>query len=199
MLLQLSQFFPFAPSARYPHFHPQIPSIPPQFISTGYVYKFFGFSISYTIFLKILFIFERGERREKEREGETSMWERYIDRLLLAHPQLGTWPTTQACALSGNQTSDLLFCRLALNPLSHTNQGSYTTLNILLSILYLPIILLFKKYFFKFIFRERGRGEKERETSVCGCLSSVPYWGPGLQPRHVPWLGIEPATVWFTD
>ena len=22
-------------------------------------------------------------------------------------------------------------------------------------------------------------------------------WGPGLQPRHVPWLGIEPATLWF--
>ena len=24
-----------------------------------------------------------------------------------------------------------------------------------------------------------------------------PYWGPGLQPRHVPWLGIELATLWF--
>ena len=22
-------------------------------------------------------------------------------------------------------------------------------------------------------------------------------WRPGLQPRHVPWLGIEPATLWF--
>ena len=27
---------------------------------------------------------------------------------------------------------------------------------------------------------------------MCGCLSHTPYWGPGLQPRHVPWLGIEP-------
>ena len=32
---------------------------------------------------------------------------------------------------------------------------------------------------------------------MCGCLSHGPYWGPGQQPRHVPWLGIEPATLWF--
>ena len=29
--------------------------------------------------------------------------------------------------------------------------------------------------------RKRGR-----ETSVCGCFSHAPHWGPGLQPRHVP-------------
>ena len=23
------------------------------------------------------------------------------------------------------------------------------------------------------------------------------HWGPGPQPRHVPWLGIELATLWF--
>ena len=32
---------------------------------------------------------------------------------------------------------------------------------------------------------------------MCGCLSSVPYWGPGPHPRHVPWLGIEPTALWF--
>ena len=32
---------------------------------------------------------------------------------------------------------------------------------------------------------------------MCGCLSHTPKLGPGLQPRHVPWLGIEPATLWF--
>ena len=26
---------------------------------------------------------------------------------------------------------------------------------------------------------------------MCGCLLSTPYWGPGLQPRHVPQLGIK--------
>ena len=33
---------------------------------------------------------------------------------------------------------------------------------------------------------------------MCGFLSHVPYQGPGLQPRHVPWLGIEPVILWFT-
>ena len=32
---------------------------------------------------------------------------------------------------------------------------------------------------------------------MCGCLSHDPYWGPGLQPRCVPWLGIKPVTLWF--
>ena len=33
---------------------------------------------------------------------------------------------------------------------------------------------------------------------MCGCLSHAPCWGPGQQPRHVPWLGIKPATLCFT-
>ena len=33
---------------------------------------------------------------------------------------------------------------------------------------------------------------------MCGCLSCGSHWGPGLQPRHVSWLGIELATLWFT-
>ena len=37
---------------------------------------------------------------------------------------LGTWPATQACALTGNLTSDPLLPRLALNALSHTSQCS---------------------------------------------------------------------------
>ena len=51
------------------------------------------------------------------------MCERYTDPLPLTRPQVGTWPTTQACALTGNQTSDLSVHRPALNPLSHTSQG----------------------------------------------------------------------------
>ena len=38
-------------------------------------------------------------------------------------PLLGTWPAMEACALNGNQTSDPLVCRPALNPQSHTSQG----------------------------------------------------------------------------
>ena len=33
---------------------------------------------------------------------------------------------------------------------------------------------------------------------MCGCLLRDPHYGPGLQPRHVPWLGIEPVTLWFS-
>ena len=43
----------------------------------------------------------------------------------LAHPTLGTWPATQACAMTGNQTGDALVCRLVLNPLSYTSQGRF--------------------------------------------------------------------------
>ena len=67
--------------------------------------------------------FERKGEGERKRGRETLMCERYIDWLSLARPQLGTWPTTQACALTGNQTSDLLLRRPVLNPLSHTSQG----------------------------------------------------------------------------
>ena len=34
---------------------------------------------------------------------------------------------------------------------------------------------------------------------MCGWLSCTPNWGPGLQPRPVPWLGIEPVTLWLTS
>ena len=49
---------------------------------------------------------------------------------------------------------------------------------------YIPFFFFFK---ILFIFREGEGGRKRaRETSMCVCLSCVPYWGPGLQPRHVP-------------
>ena len=66
--------------------------------------------------------------------------------------------------------------------------------------LFQMVVKLF--HFFKdfiYLFLEIGeRKEKERKTSMCGCLSCAPYRGPGPQPRHVPWLGIEPVTLWFT-
>ena len=34
---------------------------------------------------------------------------------------------------------------------------------------------------------------------MCGCLSCIPYWGPGLLHRHVSWLSIELVTLCFTD
>ena len=70
-------------------------------------------------FVIYLFILERGKRKEKERERNINVW------LPLVCPQLGTWPATQACALTGNQTGDLLVRRPVLNPLSYTSQGMY--------------------------------------------------------------------------
>ena len=45
-----------------------------------------------------LFFLEREKGREKEREGKISAW------LPLVRPLLGTWPATQSCALTENQT-----------------------------------------------------------------------------------------------
>ena len=68
-------------------------------------------------FFKIIYlILERGEGREKGRERNINVW------LPLAPPLLGTWPTTQASALTGNRSSNLLICRPALSPLSRTSQ-----------------------------------------------------------------------------
>ena len=47
-----------------------------------------------------------------------------------------------------------------------------------------------KKFFLfsSFIFREKGmEGERGGEKHQCVvALLQAPYWGPGLQPRHVP-------------
>ena len=61
------------------------------------------------------------------------------------------------------------------------------------------LVLLFLKDFI-YLFLKRGEGrEKKREKHQCVVASHVPQpWGPGPQPRHVPWLGIELVTLWFT-
>ena len=58
------------------------------------------------------------EGKEKERERNINV------QLPLAGLSLETQPATQACALTGNRTSNPLVCRPALNPLSHTSRGS---------------------------------------------------------------------------
>ena len=78
----------------------------------------------YFMFFKKDFIYCLEEGKEG-RDRETLMCERNINQVSLVHPQLGPWPSTQACALSGNRTGKLLVCRLMLNPLSHTSQGIF--------------------------------------------------------------------------
>ena len=73
---------------------------------------------------KNIHYFQRERNGGRERQRETSMYERKIHQLPLAHPNLGTWPTTQVCALAGNQTGDLSVCGMMANPLNHTSQSS---------------------------------------------------------------------------
>ena len=60
---------------------------------------FFFFKNSFYFFKYFIYLFlERGTGREKERERNINVW------LPLMWPPLGTWPATQACALTGNRT-----------------------------------------------------------------------------------------------
>ena len=80
----------------------------------------------FLFFKDYIYLFlEKGEGREKERERDNVQ-------LPLECPQLArTWPTTQACALLGNRTSDPLVLRTVLKPLSHTSQGSQFLISII--------------------------------------------------------------------
>ena len=85
------------------------------------------------------------------------------------------------------------------------SQSSFFLSFFFLSFFFFLFFFFFFSFFFFFFFKilfilteGKGRRKRGRETSVCGCLSSTPYRGPGLQPRHMPWLGMEPANLWFT-
>ena len=69
------------------------------------------------LFKDFIYFLERGEGKEKEKERNINVC------LPLMCPQLGIWPTMQACALTGNWTSNPLVCRPKLNPLGYTSQG----------------------------------------------------------------------------
>ena len=79
----------------------------------GWVSEAFFF---FFLFFKICLFLERGRGRRKS-ERNINVW------LPLIHPSLGSWPTTQACALTRNRTSNPLVCSPTLNPLSYTSQG----------------------------------------------------------------------------
>ena len=71
----------------------------------------------------IYLFLEKGEGKEKE--GNINVW------LLLMCPLLGSWPATQACALTGNRTDNPMVYRPVLSLLSSTSQG--TTVNFVCS------------------------------------------------------------------
>ena len=142
-------------------------------------YFYLNLSCFHCFFLRFyLFFRERG--RKGKRVRNINVW------LPLTCPLLGTSPSNQECALTGNRTSDPLVLRPALNLLGHTSQGS---------------LLCTKKG------REREKHWCKREASI-GCLQyacpncilhtwtrshTCPDKGPNLHPRNVPWPGIKPA------
>ena len=72
---------------------------------------------SLLFFTDLIYLFlNRGEGGRK-RKRNISVW------LPLLCPLLETWPTTHACTLTGNWTSNPLVHRLVLNPLCHTSQS----------------------------------------------------------------------------
>ena len=79
-------------------------------------------SLHLFFFFKDCIYFWREEKGGRKRERNINVC------LPLVCPLLGTWPVTQACALTGNRTGDPLVYRLALNPLSHSRQGLTSSL-----------------------------------------------------------------------
>ena len=86
--------------------------------------------------------------------------------LPLVCPLPGTWPATQAWVPTGNQTSDPLIRRPALNPLSHTSLGKYS--------------------YFKWGVRRSITKEAVSEPRLerSGEANHVQHWEKGFQPQE---------------
>ena len=80
---------------------------------TMHSFNFFYLFKKYFIYLFLV----RVEGKEEERERNIDVW------LPPVCPLLGTWLTSEACALTGSWASDPLVHRPVLNPLSHTKQS----------------------------------------------------------------------------
>ena len=86
-------------------------------ITANYSFKHFIFKIL-CIYLK------RGEGRKKERERNINVW------LPLTWPPLRTWPTAQACAVTGNQSATHWFVALAQSTELHQLGQIFYVVNI---------------------------------------------------------------------
>ena len=93
--------------------------------------------------------------REKERKRNITVW------LPFTLPQLGTWPATQSCALTGNQTCDPLVHIPVLNPPNHASQGWATLLMSHLSSTEIPrkLSLLGHSHAVSKLTREKNKGK----------------------------------------
>ena len=94
-----------------------------MYITVHCIFMLFTYFFSFFKKFDLFTYFRQGEGMEKDRERNINMW------LFLAYRLLGTWPATQAGALTGNQTSYPLVRTPVLSPLSHTNQGVHCIFN----------------------------------------------------------------------
>ena len=98
---------------------------------------------------------------KKRREKNINVW------LPLAHPLLGTWPTTQACTLTVNQTSNPFVQRPVLNPLSYASSAGQGLFQ-LLEAVYIPCLVASS-----FIFKA---------NNVASSKSPFPFFHPLASP-----------------
>ena len=85
-------------------------------------------------FKDFIYLFFRQGKEGGKRERNISVW------LLLMHSLLGTWPTTQACALDWELNWWPFGSQASTQPLSHTSQGC-----IFFSFLFLNLLILESK------------------------------------------------------
>ena len=106
------------------------------------------FSVLLCFFKDFIYLFLEGKGGRKRRR-ETVKCEQNVGQLPIARPQQGTWPATQACAATGNQTSDLLLCRVDTQPTEPHQSGQFCfNLFLILS----RISLLNTHYFYYFFY-----------------------------------------------
>ena len=127
---------------------------------------------SFFFFLRFYLLISRQRGREGERDRNIHVW------LPLVCPLLGTWPATQACALTGNWTSDPWVCRLVLNPLI----GART-----------PFSYSYSQFLFIDL-RER-KGHTERKINLLFHL----FMHSLVDSCILTWPGIEPTTLAYWD
>ena len=139
----------------------------------------------------VCFIFRERGREARKRGRETSVYERYLNRLPLACLQPETWLATQACALTGNQTDKPLVPSPALSPLRHTSLGINSVFNMSF---FFPLAAFRIFLFLWFVFYwERSMNLKNLWLNDCNFSDKLTVWLPLklFQIRHSKvWLAL---------